>query len=243
MVGRISSVESMGTLDGPGVRFVAFLQGCPLRCRYCHNPETWDPAAGQEIGAAELARQALRYRPYFARGGGVTLSGGEPLLQGEFVCEFLQLMQDNGVHTALDTSGAVQTPAALRALSLCDLVLLDVKTNSGPDYHELTGALGLEPVLWLLGRLREMQKPVWVRQVIVPGQNDTIEHARQLGQLLAPFPQVQRVELLPFKNLCIAKYDRLGIPFPLRGCPPMDPRAIPALLAQEEAQRLQSRGA
>ncbi|MDD2955961.1 MAG: pyruvate formate-lyase-activating protein [Oscillospiraceae bacterium] len=216
--GRLHSIQTMGTLDGPGVRFVAFLQGCPLRCGYCHNPDTWDAAAGEEITAQALFDRAVRYRGYFGREGGVTLSGGEPLLQAEFAGEFFSLCRRAGIHTALDTSGFRLDAAAKAALCQTDLVLLDIKMTTEEDYRRHTGC-GLGQVLDFLRYCGEQQIPLWIRHVVVPGLNDTDEDAKRLAELLSGCSTVQKVEFLPFRKLCLEKYRQLGVPFPLESAP------------------------
>ncbi len=221
-MGRIHSIQSLGTVDGPGVRCVVFCQGCPLRCGYCHNPDTWDPAAGREVTAEEVFRQAARFRPYFGTEGGITLSGGEPLLQPAFVRELFSRCKEAGIHTALDTSGALWNEEVEAVLAVTDLVLLDLKMTNDADYRQHIGC-SLEKPLFFLEKLREKGIPCWIRQVIVPGVNDTEENVEALNRLIAGHPQVKRVQLLPFKKICKTKYDQMGIPFPFdrySHCPP-----------------------
>lgn len=235
-IGHLSSVETLGAADGPGIRFVAFLQGCPLRCVYCHNPETWDKNGGENITATQLMAQILRYAPYFSKDGGVTISGGEPLLQGEFLCELLTLCKEAGIHTAIDTSGACSTKAARDALALCDLVLLDLKFVRNEDYLRYTGA-GIKQSLETLRFCRELHKPVWIRQVIVPGLNDNEKDIDELAALIKredpALPEdsafIKKAELLPFRKLCLFKYDALGIPFPLRDTPECSAELVQSL--------------
>ena len=221
-MGRIHSIQSLGTVDGPGVRCVVFCQGCPLRCGYCHNPDTWDPAAGREVTAEEVFRQAARFRPYFGTEGGITLSGGEPLLQPAFVRELFSRCKEAGIHTALDTSGALCNEEVEAVLAVTDLVLLDLKMTNDADYRQHIGC-SLEKPLFFLEKLREKGIPCWIRQVIVPGVNDTGENVEALNRLIAGHPQVKRVQLLPFKKICKTKYGQMGIPFPFDRyphCPP-----------------------
>lgn len=217
-VGRLHSVQTMGTLDGPGVRFVAFLQGCPLRCCYCHNPDTWEAEAGEPVTPEQLLERALRYRAYFGPEGGVTLSGGEPLMQAEFAREFFALCRQNGLHTALDTSGCRLDRAAGELLAVTDLVLLDIKMTSEQQYRARTGG-SLAASMGFLRRCEEQKIPVWVRHVVVPGLNDTGEDAQRLAGLLRGFRCIDRVEFLPFRKLCLEKYHRMEIPFPLENVP------------------------
>lgn len=228
MTGRIHSVQSLGTVDGPGIRFVVFFQGCPLRCGYCHNPDTWDPAGGEATETGELLRQILRCRPYFGESGGVTLSGGEPLLQPEFAEELLKNCKAKGLHTALDTSGYRLDAAAERVLDYTDLVLLDLKMTTGEEYLRYTGC-AMEKPLRFLEYLEERGIPVWIRQVIVPGINDNNENIERLNRLLAGKKCVKKVELLPFHKICAVKYQKMGIPFPFDIYPAADPASVEQL--------------
>lgn len=213
--GRISSVQTMGTLDGPGVRFVAFLQGCPLRCACCHNPETWDALGGSEISAAKLVGRAARYREYFGERGGITLSGGEPLMQPEFCAEVLRLCRAEGIGTCLDTSGCLSGAGVLEHVDYC---LLDIKYTDAEKYRERMGC-EYGTVLEFLDELNRRGVTTRLRQVIIPGLNDDEENARRLGELRRTHRCVDEVELLPFRRLCIEKYERMGIKFPLAETP------------------------
>lgn len=213
MTGRIHSFQSLGTLDGPGVRFVAFLQGCPLRCKCCHNPDTWDLQGGTEYTAESVVQRALRFRPYFGKDGGVTLSGGEPLLQPEFAAEFFRLCHANGLHTCLDTSGCLMNHAVSALLDETDRVLLDIKYTEDALYRENAGC-GLQCVLDFLAELNRRKIPVTLRQVIIPSVNDTEENIRALKAIADAHPCVDKVELLPFRKICQVKYDQMQISFP-----------------------------
>ena len=214
----VHSVQSLGTLDGPGVRFVVFLQGCHLRCKCCHNPDTWQLQAGEELPAAELARRAARYREYFGNDGGITLSGGEPLLQAESAYELFSLCHEAGIHTCLDTSGAVMNDAVRRLLTVTDRVLLDIKYTDDAAYRENVGC-SINLVMEFLNLLETMKIPTTLRQVIIPALNDTGENILALKRLRDDYACVDSVELLPFRTLCQTKYDALSIPFPLRETP------------------------
>lgn len=219
MIGHIHSVESMGLVDGPGVRAVVFLQGCPLRCLYCHNPDTWT-GGGTEFTPEDLTAKLLRFRPYFSRGGGVTFSGGEPLLQPEFLAEMLSRLHAAGVHTCLDTSGAgLGDYGAI--LQNTDLVLYDVKHHWREGYRQITGQ-DMDRTLAFVEAVRMAGVPMWVRHVVVPGLTDSREHLTSLGKYIATLPRVEKVELLPYHTLGVHKYQTLGIPYPLEGVPPMD---------------------
>lgn len=223
--GRISAFESMGGRDGPGLRFVVFMQGCPLRCIYCHNPETWDASKGTEYTVKALFQKIQRCKPYFGKNGGVTVSGGEPLLQQGFVTELFRLCKAENIPTALDTSGAVINEDAAALLDLCDLVLLDVKFTSEPDYLRYTGG-SLEQTLQFLALCCRMGKKVLVRHVILPGINDSEENIRRLVSLCAPFSCITEIQLLPFSDLCREKYRQLGLSFPLSDTPSLDPKRL-----------------
>ena len=217
MQGFVYSFQSLGTVDGPGVRVVIFGSGCPLRCVYCHNPESWDRAAGELIDSEDIVTRVKKLKNYI-RDGGVTFSGGEPLCQAEFFLDITRKLKDEGIHTALDTSGVIDTPKARELLSAVDLVLLDVKFTNENDYKRFTGG-SLDAVLSTLEYLEKIGKPVWIRHVVVPGLNDTREDALLLGKILSPFSVIEKIEFLPFRRLCLEKYSDLGIPFPLKDTP------------------------
>lgn len=219
--GRVHSIQSLGTVDGPGVRFVAFLQGCPLRCGCCHNPDTWDREGGTLYTPRELVDKALRFRPYFGQEGGITLSGGEPLLQAAFAAEVFRLCREEGLNTCLDTSGCLWNEAVDTLLTVIDRVLLDVKYTTEELYRAQVGC-GLQPVLDFLARLEARHVPVTLRQVIIPTLNDTAENLQALGRIAAAHPCVDKVELLPFRRICQVKYDAMGIPFSLGHLPEPD---------------------
>lgn len=225
MKGRIHSVQSLGAVDGPGVRYVLFLQGCPLRCAYCHNPDTWDFAGGTEREAETLVREICRYKPYFGKKGGVTVSGGEPLQQAPFVEELFSLLHEEGIHTALDTSGVGNLEAARRVLKHTDLILGDLKFASPEEYKTYCRA-DMEQILSFYRLAAEMGVPLWVRHVVVPGLNDSLEDMGKIQTLAKSFPTLEKIEWLPFHNLCLEKYQQLGIPFPLEGTDNMDDRRL-----------------
>lgn len=220
VTGRIHSFQSMGAVDGPGLRYVVFFQGCPLRCAFCHNPDTWEMTGGAEYTVEQVLERVLRCRGYLKKGG-VTATGGEPLAQGEFVEELFRQLRREGIHTALDTSGAVPLDRAERVLEQTDLVLADLKFTTEEEYRRYTGD-SLSHTLEFLELCRKKGIPLWIRHVVIPGLTDTEENIQKLGKLLEPYPNVERVELLPFRTLCLEKYRTLGIPFPLEGTPEMD---------------------
>lgn len=233
MEGRVHSLQSLGTVDGPGLRYVVFLQGCPLRCVYCHNPDTWDPAGGAVMDTEELVEKILRCRPYFGAEGGVTVSGGEPLLQAGFVTQLFARLKQEGVHTALDTSGAGDLRKAPALLEVTDLVLLDLKFPTEEGYRQYCrGSLGQTEAFAAL--VAEKQVPLWVRHVVAPGLNDTLEDMAAVKSWAQRQPTLEKIEWLPFHNLCLEKYQQLGVPFPLAGTPPMDREKLDRLVAALE---------
>ncbi len=218
MIGRIHSVQSLGAVDGPGLRYVVFMQGCPLRCIYCHNPDTWDALDGQQITPQQLIAEIDRYLPYFGEKGGVTLTGGEPLLQWEFTEDLFARLQAKGIHTALDTCGHASSLAVQRVLAHTDLVLCDCKFVSEEAYRQYTSG-SFQQVLHFLQQAADLGVAVWLRHVIVPGITDSEQNLHRLIHVAQQFPNIQKIELLPFRKLCIEKYQTLGIPFPLEATP------------------------
>lgn len=219
MIGRIHSLESFGTVDGPGIRFVVFMQGCPMRCLFCHNPDTWDPQSPvqYEWTVDQLVEETLRYSN-FIRTGGVTCTGGEPLMQAAFVYEYFRQCRQRGIHTTLDTSGVICSEAALRVLDETDLVLLDIKTVDDDLHPRLTGC-SRQHNHQFIEHLHRMGKPVWVRHVVTPGINDDEAHLRAVAEYVARYPNVQRVEILPYHTLGRHKYQNLGMEYALEGTP------------------------
>ncbi len=218
MEGRIHSIQSMGTLDGPGVRFVVFLSGCHLRCGCCHNPDTWDMTAGKPYTAREIVDRALRYREYFGEDGGITLSGGEPLLQAAFAAEIFSLCHAEGINTCLDTSGSLLGADVFALLASTDRVLLDVKYTDEDAYRRYVGC-GIDAPLRFLAELDARHIPTTLRQVIIPTRNDSRENIDALLAIAERHPCVDGIELLPFRKICTVKYDTLGIPFPFADLP------------------------
>ena len=217
-IGRVHSIQSMGTLDGPGVRFVVFLQGCPLRCKCCHNPDTWALDGGKEYTADELIARALRFREYFGEQGGITVSGGEPLLQADFVKELFALAHENGINTCLDTSGCILNDKVRGLLTVTDRVLLDIKYTSDTLYRENVGC-PINAPLDFLDCLDKMQIPTTLRQVIIPTKNDSESNILALKEIAASHKVVDKVELLPFRKICQVKYDNMGLDFPFSSMP------------------------
>ena len=229
--GFVHSTETFGLVDGPGVRFIVFLQGCPMRCRYCHNPDTWAVHTGKSFEAEELLTKALRYRSYWKEAGGITVSGGEPMMQVDFVATLLKGAKAEGVNTAMDTSGIVFTrtePAFSKIeemLSYVDLVLLDLKHIDDEAHKDLTGHSNAA-VLDFARYLSEIGKPVWIRHVLVPGINDDDASLTKLDEFISSLSNVQRVEVLPYHTLGVAKWDKLGIPYTLEGVKTPDAESI-----------------
>ena len=220
-MGRITSIETMGLVDGPGIRAVVFFAGCGIRCLYCHNPEGWDKCGGIETPPYEIVEKISRLKPYFDRsGGGVTFSGGEPLLQPEFLTELLTLFSERGIHTCIDTAG-VGLGDYLKILSLTDLVLYDVKATDGEGYRKICGG-DISHTEKFLEALKKSGTPCIVRQVVVPGINDTDEYMTGLRDYIKEkIPTAVGVELLPYHTLGAHKYRALGISEPLPGVSPM----------------------
>lgn len=214
ILGRISSEESLGLVDGPGIRYVVFLQGCQLRCLYCHNPETWDlKGQSYEVSPEEIVEKIERFKPYFGNDGGVTFSGGEPLLQPEFLTQCLKLCKQKGIHTALDTAG-VGFGDYDEILKLCDLVILDVKAVAEKEYISLTGQ-SMKRFNDFLQACQRLDVKLWLRQVVVPGINDDENHALLLKEFAKNLKNVEKIELLPYKTIGVQKYKSLGIKYRL----------------------------
>ncbi len=213
IAGHIHSVETFGALDGPGIRYVVFFQGCPLRCRYCHNPDTWLPGKGREVLAGDLVQDILRYRNFISSGG-VTLSGGEPLFQPEFCLAVLHICRENGLHTAIDTSGSIALEECRPCIDEADMLLLDIKALDPLECKSLTGKDN-RCALEILDYCEQIGRTVWIRHVLVPGL--TLERGRleRLADFLKEYRCVKRVELLPFHKMGAYKWDALGIPFTL----------------------------
>ncbi len=211
--GYVHSIQSLGTVDGPGVRFVVFVQGCHLRCKCCHNPDTWSTSGGTGYTAAEIVEKAKRYREYFGENGGITLSGGEPLLQPDFVKEVFVLCHEADINTCLDTASVPLTKKVKAALKETDRVLLDYKYTTDEQYRENVGC-SIDTVNAFLAYLNDHHIPVTLRQVVIPTVNDTEENMLRLKAVVDAHPCIDKVELLPFKKICQVKYDDMGIPFP-----------------------------
>lgn len=218
MTGKIHSFQSLGTADGPGVRAVVFMQGCPLRCACCHNPDTWDFNSGTKVTAEEIFAKIKRLKNYFGKDGGVTASGGEPLMQSEFLKELFTLCKTDGITTAIDTSGCILNDSVKELLKLTDTVLLDYKYITDELYEARVGCEKIK-VDKFLGYLNSQNIDTWIRQVIIKGLNNNEASVKALKELQEKYSCVKKIELLPFKKLCIEKYEKLNIEFPLKDTP------------------------
>lgn len=222
--GRVNSLETFGLVDGPGVRFVIFLQGCKMRCKYCHNPETWKITDGEEWDAEALLNRAMRYKGYWGKDGGITVSGGEPLLQIDFVTELFRLAKNKNVHTALDTSAQPfsHNPEFLakfdELIKYTDLVLLDLKEIDDSKHKELTGHSN-QNVLNMAKYLSDKGIPMWIRHVLVPGLTDDEKGLKNLNSFIRQLKTVQKVEVLPYHTLGLFKWEKLNIPYSLQNVP------------------------
>ena len=218
VLGKIHSFQSLGTVDGPGVRYVVFMQGCNLRCSCCHNPDTWELQTSKTYTAEQIVKSVSRYVEYFGNDGGITVSGGEPLIQAEFVKNLFMLCKENGINTCLDTSGSILNNNVLSLLDYTDRVLLDVKYTNNDDYVKHVGCT-LDSVLKFLQILDKKHIKTTIRQVIIPTVNDDKNNILKLKDIVSKFSCVDKIELLPFKKICQTKYDELGISFPFGTLP------------------------
>ncbi|AGX42258.1 pyruvate formate-lyase-activating protein [Clostridium saccharobutylicum] len=221
IIGKIHSIESMGLVDGPGIRVVVFFQGCALRCKFCHNPDTWSPNGGEEYTPEQLVRKIERFKPYFEKsGGGVTFSGGDPLRQPEFLLEVLKLCKKKDINTCIDTAG-YGFGEYDEILKYTDLVLFDIKHITREGYKNIT-SMEIDESLKFLEAMKKNDTKIWIRHVIVPGITDKEEHLKQLKEFVDKIPNVEKVELLPYHLLGVNKYEGLGIKYPLEGVEAMD---------------------
>ena len=227
MTGNINSIETLGLLDGPGVRFVVFMQGCPLRCLFCHNPETWDNEPHLSMTPSELITRITKYHSYFGEDGGVTFSGGEPLNQPEFLLEALKLCKQFGFHTCLDTAG-VGRGNYEEILKYTDLVLYDIKALNAEDYQDMTGQK-IDESLLFLNLCQKLNKKMWLRQVIVPGINDNKDYILKLKDFIKPLKNIEKIELLAYHTLGNSKYDKLNLPYRLKDTKAMDKKTLDEL--------------
>lgn len=224
-VGRIHSIETLGALDGPGLRYVVFLQGCELRCKYCHNPDTWSKKGGKITSDDELVGDILKYKE-FIKGGGVTLSGGEPLLQSEFCRSVIKKCKEHNIHCAIDTSGTVPLSRSAPCVAMADLILLDIKAAEKSLHKELTEFSNHGP-LQTLDFCEDIAKPVWIRHVLVPKYTLKKEPLEELGKLLSRYKCIERVDLLPYHKMGEYKWEQLKLNIPLKKIPvPTDEQIV-----------------
>ena len=225
MIGHIHSTESFGAADGPGVRFIVFMQGCHMRCRYCHNPDTWKMDGGDEETPDEILKRALRFKPYWGKDGGITISGGEPLLQIDFVIELFKKAKELGINTCIDTAGNPFTKEEPffskfeELMKYTDLLLLDLKEINPTRHKDLTG-FDNSNIIEMAKYLSEINKPVWIRHVLVPEHSDFDEDLDALGDFIDTLSNVDRVEILPYHTLGKFKWENLGIPYTLESISP-----------------------
>lgn len=224
--GRIHSLESMGTVDGPGLRFVVFLQGCPMRCAYCHNPDTWTVNAGTLMDPAEIIEQVEHNRSFY-KNGGITVTGGEPLLQVDFLIDLFTMAKERDIHTCIDTSGITYRPGNTayiakldKLMELTDLVMLDIKHIDPEKHKELTEQPN-DGILAFVQYLSDKDIPMWIRHVVVPGITDDEKYLYQLGQFIAPFKNLKVLDILPYHTMGTVKYEKLGMEYKLKDVPAM----------------------
>lgn len=228
LIGKIHSLESFGTVDGPGIRFVVFMQGCPLRCLFCHNPDTWEiNAKCINMTSDELLKEILKYRSYIKKGG-VTMSGGEPLLQIDFIIELFKKLKENNIHTCIDTSGITfnknNTAKMDELLEYTDLILLDLKTIREDAHIKLTNSSNKQ-ILEFARYLDKKNKPVWIRHVLL-NNYETNEELKELREFIETLKNVEKIEVLPYHTMGIVKYESLNIPYPLKDMEPPDKKQI-----------------
>ncbi|TQM78933.1 pyruvate formate lyase activating enzyme [Saccharothrix saharensis] len=238
--GAVHSWDLATAVDGPGTRFVVFTAGCPLRCLYCHNPETRFTRYGRRVSVDDVMVEIEEYRRFIEiAGGGVTISGGEPLLQPEFTAELLHAVKGMGLHTALDTSGFLGHRATDRLLAATDLVLLDIKSWDPATYRHVTGG-EVAPTLRFARRLSDLGKPMWIRFVLVPGQTDAPDNVEGIASFVATLPPVERVDVLPFHKMGAPKYEAIGLPFALADTPTPDAKLVERVRGQFLAHGLRA---
>jgi pyruvate formate lyase activating enzyme len=238
MKGRIHSIETFGTVDGPGIRFVLFMQGCALQCQYCHNPDTWDTTKGRIVSVDEIINELEPYQEYYRRsGGGITVTGGEPTLQAPFLTAlFNGIKQRYGLHTAIDSSGFCEPEHVRELMNVTDLVLLDLK-QMNPDKHLVLTSQPNDRILKFAEWLSEIGKPVWIRHVLVPGLTDGYEDLKALGAFMGRLGNVNKFELLPYHRMGVYKWQDLNKAYPLEGIPSPTDREVERALAIIEQGR------
>lgn len=226
MKGRLHSIETFGTVDGPGIRTIFFMQGCPAKCLYCHNPDSWDLNGDEkDIEISEILHWVERGRPYYGEKGGVTFSGGEPLLQGEFIAQAIKAIHSIGIKSAIDVSGTYVDEHTEAAVAECDLVLLDIKHTDAEKFEIITGK-SQETLFQLIDIINKHDKHVWVRNVVVPGINDTDEDIHQLNEFIKRIKHIDKIELLGYHTMGVNKYGKMGITYRLKGVPAMNEKKL-----------------
>ena len=225
MNARVHSVETFGLVDGPGVRFILFLHGCPFRCQFCHNPDTWASQKFEEWTPQQALDRALRFEPYWGKDGGITVSGGEPLVQIDFLLEFFKLAKAAGINTCIDTSGACFTREEpffskfQELMKYTDLLLVDIK-HIDNKYHKVLTGRSNENILDMIRYLSDIKKPIWIRHVLVPERSDKDEYLTRLAEFIHSLDNVEKVEILPYHTMGIYKWKELGLEYPLEGIDP-----------------------
>lgn len=220
--GYISKIETMGMVDGPGVRTIVFLSGCPLRCLYCHNPDFWQlKVNSEEMDVETLVNRLKRLKPYYGDKGGVTACGGEPLFQSPFLIELFKRCKEEGINTCLDTSGFGNPKYFDEVLTYTDTILYDIKAIEKDKYQKLT-SVDMSITEKFLKKAIEMKVPIWSRTVIIPGYNDTYEHMDNLAEYISSIPTIEKIDLLPYHTLGVNKYKEINMQYPLEGVPSMD---------------------
>lgn len=226
MQGYIHSIETMGLVDGPGIRVVIFMQGCPLRCLFCHNPDTWDKKSNYKVESDEIVNIVRKYRSYIEDNGGITLSGGEPLFQSQFTLDILKKCKKAGIHTALDTSGTGYDKDILDdILKYTDLILLDIKALNKTSYKKMTGK-SIDDFEYFVKALNKANKKVWIRQVIIPSINDNEKYIKSFKKYISKINNIERIDLLPYHTMGVSKYKKLNLKYRLDGIKAMDKRRL-----------------
>ena len=235
MIGNIHSIQTMGAMDGPGIRVVVFMQGCPLRCVYCHNPDTWRFGEGTKFTPKQLVDKILRYKTYISKGG-VTISGGEALYQMDFITEVFRILKAEDIHTALDTSGIfpqIDRDKIMNLLKYTDLVLCDIKFSDEKSYKDYCNG-NMDTVLDFLELVEKNHTALWIRHVVVPEITDSIENLSKIVEMSHKYSNFEKIEFLPFHKICISKYEDMGIPFPLENVEEMSQQKLDQLIKNIE---------
>jgi len=229
VTGYVHSIYNGGMVDGPGIRCIIFLSGCPLRCKYCHNPDSWEKKSGKRMTVNDIMNEVLKYKNYYkASGGGATISGGEPFMQAEFLTEILKACKHHGIHTAIDTSGYTSPANAKKALQYTDLLLLDIKAYNPETYKKVTG-VDIDKTLDVLQLSQALNIPTWIRYVLVPGLTDDMDEIKCLAEFLKGYSNVEKIDVLPFHKEGEYKWQDRNIPYELTDAPPATPEMVEAV--------------